>query len=754
MPMADPQTRSAPTLTDILFERSGDGLCLVAPDGTVLRANAQWLRSTGFSEGQVVGEDIIDLFPETHDMMLAIHARARAGHRVDVPRHAQVVNGLETWWEETIEPVPMDGGTWLLITTREVPRDLAQQPEAQQALRASEARFRTMADNSPVILWVSDAHGDNAFVNRTYRDFFGVTFDEVEGRKWRPLVHPEDAPEYVESYLRAIREQAPFSGEARVRRNDGEWRWIASRGEPRYATTGEFLGHVGVSVDITDRKLAEQRLRESEERFRALVMATSDVIYRMSPDWSVMHTCTSGKFLADTDEPITTWLQKYIPPDSQPRVKAAIEEAIRTKSVFQLEHGVHRADGSVGWTLSRAVPMLDARGGIAEWFGAARDITIRKNAQLALEKANTQLREADRRKDEFLGMLSHELRNPLAPIWSSTYILRHAVPGSDQARRAQGVIERQTQHLTRLVDDLLDVTRISRGKIELRRTRVDLREVALRAADDFRVMMDERGLAFRLAVPATRMWADVDATRVTQVLGNLLHNAAKFSSRGDEVELSLRAVDEDAEISVRDTGAGIDPALLPEVFDPFVQGRHTLARTEGGLGLGLALVKGIAELHGGTVSAASAGIGKGAEFVVRLPLAPAVNVKDERREDLPRGEGGRRVLIVDDNRDAAESLAEIVKMFGHTPDVAFDGPSAIERALASPPDLVLCDIGLPGMSGYEVAMALSAQRANGTRLISVSGYAQPEDVQRAIEAGFDGHVAKPWDPEQIERLLS
>jgi len=238
------------------------------------------------------------------------------------------------------------------------------------------------------------------------------------------------------------------------------------------------------------------------------------------------------------------------------------------------------------------------------------------------------------------------------------------------------------------------------------------------------------------------------------VIGNLLHNAAKFTSRGGEVTVALRALESMAEISVRDTGPGIDPALLPQVFDAFVQGERTLARTEGGLGLGLALVKGITELHGGTVRAESAGTGKGAEFVVRLPLVGDAVVQGAPPALVDRRNEGRRVLVVDDNADAAESLAEIMKILGYAVEVAYDGPSAIEKVRVSLPHVVLCDLGLPGMSGYEVARALRADGRDGMLLIAVSGYAQPEDVKQAVEAGFDGHVAKPCDPAQIERMLA
>ncbi len=383
------------------------------------------------------------------------------------------------------------------------------------------------------------------------------------------------------------------------------------------------------------------------------------------------------------------------------------------------------------------------------------EIAERVRVQEALRQANDQLRESDHRKNEFLGMLSHELRNPLAPIRNSALTLRHAPPGSEQARRAGEVIERQAEHLTRLVDDLLDVTRISRGKFELRRSCIDLREVVRRAAEDHRRWLEDRGVALRTELPSADLWADADPIRIAQVVGNLLHNAGKFTRRGDDVTLALRAMDGRAEIRVRDTGVGIESALLPHLVEPFVQGERTLARTEGGLGLGLALVKSICELHGGTVQAESAGRDQGAEFVVRLPsVEPGTRRQSVRRaaeEESPRG---RRILVVDDNADAADSLADLLRLRGHFAEVAYDGPSALARVDANAPDVVLCDVGLPGLSGYDVARAIRAKGIEGIRLIAVTGYAQPDDVQRAMNAGFDGHIAKPPDPGELVRLLA
>jgi signal transduction histidine kinase len=372
---------------------------------------------------------------------------------------------------------------------------------------------------------------------------------------------------------------------------------------------------------------------------------------------------------------------------------------------------------------------------------------------LRQRQAEEALREADRRKDEFLSLLSHELRNPLAPIRNSIYVLEHADPAGEQARRARAVIERQTEHLTKLVDDLLDVTRIAKGKIALRRARLDLASVARRTGEDLRSIVVARGLELVLEVPSAPVLVYGDETRLGQVLGNLLQNAAKFTPAGGRILLSACADGGVAELRVRDTGVGIAPGMLERVFEPFVQGESSLARTDGGLGLGLALVKGIVQLHGGTVRAESAGRGQGTEVIVRFPLAPPAPAREATADGPVPASRGRLVLVVDDNVDAADSLAELVELLGHSTMVAYDGPSAIAKAAANPPDIVLCDLGLPGMSGYEVARALRAGRRNDVRLVAVSGYAQPEDVKRAAEAGFDRHVAKPADPAVIERIL-
>jgi signal transduction histidine kinase len=387
---------------------------------------------------------------------------------------------------------------------------------------------------------------------------------------------------------------------------------------------------------------------------------------------------------------------------------------------------------------------------------AAQELAAMRAELLAdLERKNHELREADRRKNEFLGLLSHELRNPLAPIRNALWILENAEPMSEQARRARAVVDRQVAHLTRLVDDLLDVTRISRGKIQLQRSRVDLAELLLRAVEDHGPLLAEHDLTLDVRIGAERLTVDADPARVTQIMGNLLQNSAKFTHGGGRVTVSLEREGDTAVIAVKDTGVGIAPEMLERVFEPFTQLDDSLHLSRSGLGLGLALVKGVVEQHGGTVEARSDGPGRGSEFVVRLGLTSAPG----QRRDEPAPEAlagpGRRVLIIEDNVDAAETLREVLDMSGHEVEIAYDGRAGIEKARAFRPDVALCDITLPEMDGYAVARAIRSDPALArTLLVAVTGCALPDDERRAAEAGFDEHLAKPATLAALEKLLA
>jgi PAS domain S-box-containing protein len=427
---------------------------------------------------------------------------------------------------------------------------------------------------------------------------------------------------------------------------------------------------------------------------------------------------------------------------------ASIEGTLREHGRWEGELQ-HRAKDGRTITVSAKMLLVRSADGLERVLETNRDITERK-------RTVQELRDADRRKDEFLAMLSHELRNPLAPILSAIQILDQAPPGSEPARRAHAVIDRQGRHLARLVDELLDVTRISRGKLRLRLESVELRDLVRHASEDHEELFARNGVELQVALGGEPVSVNGDATRLAQVVGNLLQNAAKFTPRGGHATLTLGIANHGlATLTVRDSGVGIPPEVLPRLFEPFMQGEKTLDRTAGGLGLGLSLVKTVVDLHGGSVSARSDGVGQGAEFVVRLPLEPG-----ERRqpqpgpapaEEAPAG----RVLVIEDNVDWAETLKMALEMNGQVVDVALTGPEGLEKARRLRPDVVLCDIGLPGMDGYQVARKLRGDpELCSIPLVAVSGYAAPEDVDRARQAGFDSHFAKPPDLDRLKRTMA
>jgi signal transduction histidine kinase/ActR/RegA family two-component response regulator len=382
---------------------------------------------------------------------------------------------------------------------------------------------------------------------------------------------------------------------------------------------------------------------------------------------------------------------------------------------------------------------------------------LARRAALAVDHARLyrQARDSDRRKDEFLAMLSHELRNPLAPVLNTLAVLRTR-GGGPADLQAYDLIERQVRHMARLVDDLLDVSRVTRGKIVLQKERVDLRVLAARAAEACRPLLEARRHEFAVALPEGPLFVEGDPTRLEQVLTNLLNNAAKYTEPGGRVELRVERVGGDAAVRVRDTGIGMMPEVVARAFDLFVQGDRALARSEGGLGIGLTMVRSLVEMHGGAVSAHSDGPGRGSEFVVRLPGMPGGEEGPEGpREAAAPAPRGCRILVVDDNRDSADSLALLLRLTGHAVQVAYDGRAALEAALAGSPEVVFLDIGLPGMDGHEVARRLRAQGGmEGALLVAVSGYGQEEDRVRSLEAGFDHHLVKPVEPEAVQALLA
>ena len=526
------------------------------------------------------------------------------------------------------------------------------------------------------------------------------------------------------------------------------WRAVST---PVFHADGSLACISHATEDVTGQVRAAAAMRETEARFQALTNATADVVYSVSPDWTHLRQLEGGGFLKDAAQANGLWLDEYIPADAQPAMHVAIQEAIRSKSLFQLEHRVHRVDGSVGWALSRAVPMLGEDGEIQEWIGAASDITERKEAE---EK----LRESDRRKDEFLAMLAHELRNPLAPIGAAAELLQRARLDEAQVRRTSQIVGRQVAHMTGLIDDLLDVSRVTRGLVKLDQALLDIDQVVTEAVEQVTPLVQARRqhLVLRRADRLLQVWGD--KKRLVQVLANILNNASKYTPEGGELQLNVGESGGQIAIEVIDNGVGMAPELVTRAFDLFAQAERSSDRSSGGLGLGLALVKSLVELHGGTVACASPGIGKGSRFTVRLPDVPAASDGagiQGRSGDDAAAQGARRIMVVDDNVDAAEMLALVLECSGHQVLVEHGPRQALERARKEAPEVFLLDIGLPDMDGNELARRLRAQpETAGAVLIAVTGYGQESDRNAAIAAGFDHYLVKPVDTVKLDGLLA
>jgi PAS domain S-box-containing protein len=631
--------------------------------------------------------------------------------------------------------------------------------------RDSELGWKVI-DAAPIVILVLDEHGAIQYFNPYLERLTGYRLDELRGKDWFETFLPERDHARIRKLFDLSYGGQPVRGNINpIVTRAGEERQIEWVDDVLIDTEGVVQGLLAIGQDVTERDAAQRNLQKTKQR-----LAEAQRIANVG-SWEVDLT-TGSRWWSEqmyrmTGIPVGRRIvegtfRQTLHPDDREMFDEVFRSALVTGAA-EGEFRVIRPDGSARVILSRATATYED-GRPTKLSGTNQDITARKQAEHDLEaslaaeaKLVGQLRIADRRKDEFIATLSHELRNPLSAIQSSVRVLDEAGHEADTAARMLDIIGRQVGYLTRLVDELLDVSRITQKKIQLRLDSVDLVELLQAVVEDYRPSFDRSGVSLELVgIPGAAVVVG-DPARLAQVMGNLLHNAEKFTPRGGRVRVSLEIAETErqAVLRVSDTGAGIEPAMLDRVFEPFTQADRTLARSLGGLGLGLAVVKGLVGLHGGTVSVRSGGAQQGAEFVVRLPLGrPASRpAPAESRPHAPAEP--RRVLIIEDNADVAEALRRILEIDGHRVDCAFDGSRGIEMARELRPDVVLCDLGLPQVSGYDVARALRADETlRSTLLVAVSGYAAQEDIARARAAGFDDHIRKPVDITHLRQALA
>ncbi|MEA2697182.1 MAG: hypothetical protein QOI66_1453 [Myxococcales bacterium] len=508
-------------------------------------------------------------------------------------------------------------------------------------------------------------------------------------------------------------------------------------------------------VDISAVRHAEDAAQRSADRFRFMAESMPQKIFTAHPSGALDY--LNKKWTDFTglsfDEIKHLGFTHLVHPDDLEENTRLWKHSLETGEPLQFEHRFRDADGIYHWHLSRACAMRGAFGEITMWIGSSTDIDKMKRTERALF-------DADRRKDEFLAMLGHELRNPLAPILTALQLmkLRGQATGAEHERE---VIERQVRHVARLVDDLLDVSKITRGKISLHRSPVEMAVVTAKAIESAGPIIDARAHRLCLDVPTQGLIVDGDPFRLSQVIANLLTNAALYTPHGGRIDLSARREGTEIVVDVIDTGIGIEPELLPRIFDMFTQGERPIDRAEGGLGLGLGLVYSLVKLHEGSVIADSCGPGMGSHFTVRLPAletTPSVVVGVRGSlvavPDLPAS-GVLRVLVVDDNVDAGETLADLLRTLGHEVAVAYDGPQALIALESFDADVAVLDIGLPIMNGYELAGHIrQAGRKRIPRLVALTGYGQPDDIARSLAAGFDQHLIKPVGVDSLVTAIA
>jgi PAS domain S-box-containing protein len=794
------RARDARLYLAAIVESSDDAIIGENLEGIITSWNKGAERLYGYTAGEMVGRPISILVPpDCRDELQAMMERVRGGERIEHFETERVrKDGSRVDVSLSISAVRDAEGT--LIGVSKFARDITERKRVMGALRRSEAQYRQLADAMPQIVWTTGPDGEIDYYNQRWYEFSGAPVG-VGNEAWSAIVHPDDLPPATQRWAESLRAGSLFEMELRLLdRRSGGYRWHLLRTVPVRNDAGAVERWYGTATDINEQKRAgeaAQFLAEASAALASLVdyESTLQKVVRSAvpyfADWAAVDVGGAGESLRrlavahENPEKIRLaqelW-QRY-PPD--PKAAGGISHVFRTgqPEVIEeitdemLQKGARDADHlrlirALGLRSYICVPLVVSGKtlGVLTFATAesrrrysradlslAEDLSHR--AAVAIENADLYraLREEDRRKTEFLALLAHELRNPLAPLRNGLQVIRLAGGDSEALQQAHAMMERQLTGLVRLVDDLLDVSRISRGKIVLRKEQLDLAEVVRTALETSDPLIRERGHELCVTLPEEPTFVDADRTRLAQALCNLLSNAAKYTDRGGRIWLTAEREGREVVLRVKDTGSGIAPEMLPRVFDLFTQVDRTLESSQGGLGVGLSIVKRLVEMHGGSVEAHSEGYGMGSEFVIRLPVVLWV-ADDKQLEGTDRRvcpPARRRVLVVDDNRDAAVSLAMMLELMGSEVRTAHDGLDGVDVAAAFHPDVILLDIGMPKLNGYDTCRRIRGQPwARGVVIVALTGWGQEEDKRRSQEAGFDSHLVKPIEPAALEKLLA
>jgi two-component system, chemotaxis family, CheB/CheR fusion protein len=650
--------------------------------------------------------------------------------------------------------------------------DVSDRRRAEEALRASQARLRATFDQAAVGIVVAGLNNQFLEANRRFCEILGYSPDDLHRLTFNKVTHPDDfleAQTHANAVLTGQSAQAAF--ETRYIHRNGSTIWGRTTLTLLSDPGSEGQRFIGIVEDITDRKRTEQALNDAraqahkiQSHLAAIVQCSDDAIISKTLD-GVISTWNQGAeriFGYAAEEVIGKPITLLIPPTHIEEEPVILQQLRRGERIDHYETVRKRKDGALINVSLTVSPIRDESGTIIGASNITRDITQRKLTEDLLrqeisirERAEAALRDADRRKDEFLATLAHELRNPLAPIRQAALIYKAPSATDAQKRWSSDVITRQVQHMSLLLEDLLDISRITRGTLQLRMEVVDLADIVQAAVETARPIIEAKRHDFRTELSSEPVHFVADPLRLAQVLSNLLTNAAKYTDPGGVLRVRASCSGEIVSISVVDNGMGLPADAIKTVFEMFSQVASSRDHSEGGLGVGLSLAKGLVELHGGEIEARSAGVGRGSEFIVRLPLRKA-NVTHKKPTVISTSAPpvSRRILIAEDNRDAGDSLAELLRMDGHDVAVVHNGQEALAAFSAFQPEVALLDIGMPELNGYEVARRVrQGSLGRAVTLIAVTGWGQDRDKAQSLAAGFNHHLTKPIEPDRLLEML-
>jgi PAS domain S-box-containing protein len=724
------------------------------PEGRVVSWNRGAERLKGYRAAEILGEHFSRFYPPEaleKNRPGELLATATEVGRVEDEGWRVRKDGTRFWANVVITALRDPSGE--LVGYVKITRDLTDRRRSEERARYAEERFRALIEGvTDYAIFMLDPQGIVTSWNTGAERIKGYSADEIIGRHFS-LFYPKEAldRDWPAQELREAERQGRFEDEGWRIRKDGTRFWANVVITAMRNADGSLRGFSKITRDLTERREHEERLRRSEERFRLLVESVEDYsICMLDTDGRVTSWNAGAQRMTGyaADEILGAPIEQFYPADDVQtgRPQLELRDAILYRRGLEIGWRM-RKDGTRFWAEVLTTALRDADGRHIGFAQIMRDLSERKRME-AME-------EQGRRVTEFLAMLAHELRNPLAPIRNAVSILALTRDVSPEVAWCREVIERQAGHLSRLVDDLLDVSRVTRGKLHINGEPMDVNVAVQRAVEAARPLIERRRQSLEVRVGATPIVVNGDLTRLTQVVLNLLNNAAKYTHEGGSIVVAVETEGQDAVVSVSDNGLGIPPDLLERVFDLFAQGERTLDRAEGGLGIGLTLARRIVLLHGGSIRAESEGAGKGSKFSVRLPqLNLSLPAFEPPEVALPRSVQKRSILVVDDNADSAASIAMFLGMLGHEVTTAASGPEALHHVERARPEIILLDIGLPGFDGYEVARRIRAKpEGQGIRVYAMTGYGQEEDRRRSALAGFDGHLVKPVAPSELAQLI-